>query len=126
MVARGEYAAAKALNDADIAAWYENGCTGDRPETPLEMLRLERQVGELAGSAGAVEGRLQAAQEAPADETGRPQFRFPLSERGRPQTGSGHSASVMSCSRLIISLMSRLHNTKEGAGSTSKRSIWPF
>ena len=46
-IARAELAVLKATHDAEIASWYEAGCSGDRPQTLLELLLLEHQVGEL-------------------------------------------------------------------------------
>src|SRR5215471_1873209 len=40
-IARAELAAQKALHDAEIVSWYEAGCSGDHPQTPLELLRLQ-------------------------------------------------------------------------------------
>jgi hypothetical protein len=63
-IARAELTAQKALHDTEIVSCYEAGCSGDRPQTPLELLRLEHQVGQLARNVGAVEDRLAAAHEA--------------------------------------------------------------
>jgi hypothetical protein len=63
-IARAELAALKSVHDTEIASWYEAGCSGDHPQTPLELLRLEHQVGELACNVGAVENRLVEAHEA--------------------------------------------------------------
>ena len=63
-IARAELAALKSVHDTEIASWYEAGCSGDHPQTPLELLRLEHQVGELACNVGAVENRLAEAHEA--------------------------------------------------------------
>src|SRR5215469_11679315 len=63
-IARAEYAASKQAYDAQVVSWYEGGCIGDRPEAPLELLRLEHQIGDLTRSLGAVEDRLEAARSA--------------------------------------------------------------
>jgi len=64
LAARAEHAALKAEHDAAIVVWYESGCSGGRPEMPLKMLHLEHEIGDLTRNLGAVEDRLQAAQEA--------------------------------------------------------------
>jgi hypothetical protein len=53
-IAREELAALKSAHDAEIVAWYEAGCVGDRPEMPLKLLRLEQQLGQLARNVDAV------------------------------------------------------------------------
>jgi hypothetical protein len=63
-IARAEYAASKQAYDAQVVSWYEGGCIGDRPSAPLELLRLEHQIGDLTRNLGAVESALEAARSA--------------------------------------------------------------
>jgi hypothetical protein len=62
-IARNELDRLKLSHDAAIVSWYEAGCTGDRPETPAQLLQLEHRLGQLVRNVGAVEDRLAAAVE---------------------------------------------------------------
>ena len=54
-------ACAKAEYDAEIVAWYESGCPGDRPQTPGALLSLEHAVGVLKSDIIASDDAVKAA-----------------------------------------------------------------
>jgi hypothetical protein len=49
-----------AAHDAEVIAWVEEGCQGDRPELPAEVIESERRIAQLTNDARAV-GTMQPA-----------------------------------------------------------------
>jgi hypothetical protein len=59
--ANAAHAVEKAVHDAQIKAWYSNGCEGPRPAVPLSLEMAERNIGECRRDLGATDDALETA-----------------------------------------------------------------
>jgi hypothetical protein len=56
-----QHAAEKAIHDAQLVVWYNNGCIGERPSTPSSLLLAEHRIGEARRDLGASATALEIA-----------------------------------------------------------------